>query len=72
MTAAYTGFWLYAAKQIKAELAAFTASARIDKTDITWQALDTGGYPFRFRIELTGLHINAAPAGVDATAPRLV
>lgn len=72
VAAAYTGFWLYAAKRIKAEFAVFAASARADKTDIAWQALDTGGYPFRFRIELTGLHINAAAAGIDATAPRLV
>src|SRR6185437_10150937 len=41
---------------------------------VSWQAADIGGYPFRFRIALTGVHVNAGAAqpGIDATAPRLI
>lgn len=69
--AAYSGFWFYAAAQIKTQLGVLAASAKANKIDLTWQAAEVGGYPFRFRVRLTGLHVKAA-AGIDAAAPRFV
>lgn len=72
--AAYTGFWLYAAKRIKAEFAAFAASAKTQGIAVTWQSLDTSGYPLRFRVALRELRMatNGAGPSFDATAPRTV
>jgi hypothetical protein len=69
--AAYTGYWFYAVKQIKAELAALAAAAKAQKIGFAWKSLATGGYPFRFRVELTDLEIDNG-AGINATVPRLV
>jgi hypothetical protein len=69
--ASYTAFWLYAAKRIKAELSAAAVAAAAQNITVTWQTIDTSGYPFRFRIELAGLHV-ADESSITVTAPRLL
>jgi hypothetical protein len=60
----YSLFWRIAAGRIKDGAAAWAAAERAQGIAATWQTLNVGGYPFSFRLELTG-------ARLASTAPNL-
>jgi hypothetical protein len=69
----YTVFWRIAARRIEEGAAPWAASMRAQGIDASWRHLSVGGYPFSFRIELTGARFaGTAPNLVgELTAPRL-
>lgn len=69
----YTLFWRIAAGRIRDGAAEWAASMRSQGVTAAWQTLDVGGYPFSFRIELTGARLaSTAPnLAAEMTAPRL-
>jgi hypothetical protein len=73
LSAAYTGLWLIIAQRIEDSVVLSAASARDQALEIAWQSIRVQGYPFRFRLELTGLRVReVAPSpGFEATAPEL-
>jgi len=70
----YTLFWRIAAGRIEDGAAEWAAAARAQGIAASWQTLSVGGYPFSFRVELTGARLASAPPNLagELTAPRLV
>ncbi|HVC53484.1 MAG TPA: DUF2125 domain-containing protein [Stellaceae bacterium] len=69
----YTVFWRIAAGRIEAGALDWAQAARQQGIDASWQGMRVGGYPFGFRIEMTGFHASdtvSVPA-VEVTAPVL-
>jgi hypothetical protein len=69
----YSAFWWIAAGRIRDGATQWAASMRAQGVAASWQTLNVDGYPFSFRIGLTGARIaGTAPnlAG-ELTAPRL-
>ncbi len=69
----YSWFWHVAAGRVRNGAAQWAAAARAQGIEASWRTLSVGGYPFSFRIELTGARLaSTAPnlAG-ELTAPRL-
>jgi hypothetical protein len=70
----YTAYWLVAAQQIKTGIAAWAQAMRAQRLDVAWQGIRIAGYPFAFRVELTGarLHDTTMQPAADLTTPTLV
>src|SRR5581483_3374679 len=70
---AYSVFWRIAAGRIEDGAAGWAASMRPQGIDASWQSLRVGGYPFSFRLEMTGARLSSAAPNLagELTAPRL-
>src|SRR5690242_12079807 len=70
---AYTTYWLIAADRMKQGIAAWADTMRGQGLDASWQNSRVAGYPFSFRLELTGLRLRgvAAVGDFDLQAPKV-
>jgi hypothetical protein len=69
----YSVFWWVAAGKIKDTVTAWQATAREQKIDASWQAMRVAGYPFSFRLELSGVALKNEETDppADLQAPTL-
>lgn len=81
---AYTGFWFYAAHQVRSGLQLWAASMHKQHLDLAWRGLRVAGFPFAFRLDFTDmrvhdrdpgftgdLHLPALSASARPWSPRL-
>ena len=70
---AYTAYWMIVAGKLKDGVADWADGMRGQGLDAAWQAARVGGYPFAFRLELTGLRLRgtAAVGDFDLQAPMV-
>lgn len=69
--AVWTGWWFYLAKQVEARLAAQAAALVEDGWTIEHAPVTTTGWPFRARVSIPHVRVNA-PSGQGVAAPELV
>ncbi len=66
----YSVFWWIAAGKIEEAAASGRETARAQKIDVSWQNMRVAGYPFSFRLELTGIALKSGatspPAALQA------
>jgi hypothetical protein len=69
----YSAFWWIAAGRIEDGAAQWAAAMRAQGVAASWQTLSVGGYPFAFRIEVTGARLAGTTPNLagELTAPRL-
>jgi hypothetical protein len=70
LSIAWTGWWLWARGEARAQLDAGAQSLRKAGYDVAWQEASLGGYPFRLDIVLTGARL-ADRSGWALETPRL-
>jgi hypothetical protein len=68
--AAWSAYWFVARGRLIAVLDQAVVAQRADGREIEWASRRVGGFPFRFKVELTGARI-ASPSGWALQAPRL-
>jgi hypothetical protein len=57
---AYSGYWYYLAGQLRQEVGPWVEARRAHGMAVTWQTLAVGGYPFRLRLDFSGVALSAA------------
>lgn len=57
MLGGYGAYWAIVARRIEEGVAAWAQSARARRLDASWQSIEIGGFPGRFRIELTNARL---------------
>src|SRR5580692_11797264 len=69
----YTAFWWIAAGKIEDAATAWRDSVRAQKIEASWETMRVTGYPFSFRLELTGAALTdtASLPAAKAHAPAL-
>jgi hypothetical protein len=67
VSGAYTG--LTTAQRIKDSLILSAEAAKDQNLDVTWQKIRVRGYPFRFRLELTGLRVRDGARAARLKSP---
>jgi hypothetical protein len=70
---AYSVFWWVAAGKIEDTVTTWQAESREQKLDVSWQAMRVAGYPFSFRLELSGVALKneATNPPADLQAPSV-
>jgi hypothetical protein len=69
----YTAFWFAAAGRLQSGIDRLAAALRTHQIDLTWRTIDTAGFPFAFRLDLTGVEFrDRAPVAASVIrVPRL-
>jgi len=66
----YSVLWWIAAGKIEEAAASWRETAHAQKIDVSWQKMRVAGYPFSFRLELTGVALKSGatnpPAALQA------
>ncbi len=63
LLAAYSVYWIMAARRAEAALIAWIENEKAQGHDIRYSALDVGGYPYRIEATLRDFHLSGAAAG---------
>lgn len=59
----WSGYWIYAARQVRGEIVAWADARRADGLTLVWDRLDVGGYPLAFRVQADRLLVSDARGG---------
>ena len=72
--ALWSGYWLYAAHQVRAAVLAWAQARRAEGTTLVWDRLAVEGYPFVFRVRADRLLVSDARGGPpwELRLPELV
>jgi hypothetical protein len=71
--AGYTGYWVYLAHRLQAEIAPWAEAERARGTTIAWDGLAVEGFPAAIRLRFTGAAASGdKPLPFSATAPVLL
>jgi hypothetical protein len=62
----YSAFWWIAAGKIERAATAWREAAPAQKIDVSWQKMRVGGYPFSFRLELSGVALKSSATNPPA------
>ena len=70
--AAYSVYWIMAARRAEVGLIAWIQNEKTQGHDISYSALDVGGYPYRIEATLSDFHISGNAAGLawEFNAPK--
>ncbi len=55
----YSGYWYYLARELRQGTGPWVEARRAEGLDVAWRALEIGGYPFRFRLRISGAALTA-------------
>ncbi|MBW7835813.1 MAG: DUF2125 domain-containing protein [Sphingomonadales bacterium] len=64
LLAAYSVYWVMAARRAEANLVAWIENEKAQGHDIRYSALDVGGYPYRIEATLRDFHVSGTAAGM--------
>jgi hypothetical protein len=64
LLAAYTGWWLYAARQVQSGIESWASDLRARAGFAAWRDLEVGGFPLWLRTQANGVEIRL-PEGLD-------
>lgn len=72
--ALWSGYWLYAARQVRNAVIAWAEARRAEGLTLVWDRLDIGGYPLAFQIRADRLIVSDARGGPpwELRLPELV
>ncbi|MBX6368308.1 MAG: DUF2125 domain-containing protein, partial [Rhodospirillales bacterium] len=72
--ALWSGYWIYAARQVREEIVAWAEARRAEGLTLVWDRLDVGGYPLAFRVRADRLLVSDARGGPpwELRVPELI